>query len=99
MTTHPAEIGGSAIDKCDPYALTERIQYLVRHEMPFTEYEELLEELLRRQPGYDWSAYENFTALLREYRQALDAASVKSEEKRDEVVAFSGHRHAVEGGS
>ncbi len=90
MATHPAEIGGSAIDKCNPRAVTERIQYLVKHEMIFTDHEEMLEELLDRRPSdYDWRVYEEFASLLREYRRELDAASPHAEEKRDEVVNFS----------
>ncbi|CAN5381649.1 hypothetical protein BH09VER1_BH09VER1_06950 [soil metagenome] len=89
MATHPADIGGAEIDKCDPRALSERIKYLVKHEIPFSEHEEMLEEVLRRQPGYDWRVYENFASLLREYRRELDAGSIQAAEKRDAVTNFS----------
>lgn len=90
MATHPADIGSASIDKCDPRALSERIQYLVKHEMVFTDHEEMLEEVLSRKPSdYDWRVYEEFASLLREYRRELDAASPHAEEKRDEVVAFA----------
>lgn len=87
-TEHPVDIGSATINKSDPHELAERIQYLVRHEMPFTDYEEMLDTLLEHQQGNDWRGYERFAALLREYRSELGEGSVHAAEVRDHVVGY-----------
>jgi len=92
MTTHPVEIGSATINKSDPYELTKRIQYLVRHEMPFTEHEEMLATVLEHQKGHDWSGYEKFQEVLKDYHRELEAGSVHAAEMKDKVVAYSDYR-------
>lgn len=98
-TYYPLLIGISDIRERDPFALTEHIRYLVKHQHDFEVYREKLETLMdehRGETGTVWRVYEEFLHLLDIYEETLETGSFDVETVRQRVEKFDLHLNGEE---
>lgn len=96
---YPLLIGNGDIRENDPFALTEHIRYLAKHEHGFEIYRGKLESLLdghRGETGSVWRVYEQFLNLLDLYEETLETGSFHVNTVRIRVVDFDLHLNGEE---